>query len=226
MKKALFIVCTIFFLSLFLQGFEEDGNSVDREAIKDLIDYSPWYNELVDSSGLSKAALYHAYERFSALIASDSTINDSLLSIIDFSKPSNENRFYLIDIKNQELLYASLVAHGLNSGALYAQKFSNRPSSHMSSLGMYVTANTYTGRQGYSLRLNGLDKGVNDNAYERAVVIHGANYVSQKYADQVGRIGRSFGCPALPQDLNAQVINLIKEGSSLYIYHPSISETN
>lgn len=220
MKKTLLLLFSISLLFLFLHGLAESKHTIDENTTKQLIEYTPWYVTLTDSAGLSKAALYSAYQRFSELVLSDSSINDSLLTILDFSKPSNEERLYLIDIKNQQLLIKSLVAHGQNSGSLYAESFSNRPKSHMSSLGMYVTAYTYSGKHGYSLRLNGIDRGMNDKAFERAIVVHGANYVSKKYITEVGRIGRSFGCPALPPHKSDAIINFIKEGSCLYIYHP------
>lgn len=220
MKKTLLLLLSISLLFLFLHGLDESKETIDKNTTKHLIEYTPWYVSLTDSAGLSKAALYSAYQRFSEITKSDTSINDSLLTILDFSKPSSEERLYLIDIKNQQLLVKSLVAHGQNSGALFAESFSNRPSSHMSSLGMYLTAYTYLGKHGYSLRLNGIDRGLNDNAYKRAIVVHGANYVSEKYITQVGRIGRSFGCPALPLEKNDAIIDFIKEGSCLYVYHP------
>lgn len=222
MKKAVLILFSGALLVLFFQGLRESDETFDANKLKDLLDYSPWYTSLTDSAGLSKAALYSAHQRYSSMCTADSNLNDTLLTIIDFSKPSSEERLFIIDIKNQKLLKRSLVAHGQNSGELFAKKFSNKPSSHMSSLGMYITDITYEGKHGYSLRLKGVDKGFNDKAYERAIVIHGANYVSTTYIEQVGRIGRSFGCPALSKDDNQIVIDLIKGGSCLYIYHPSV----
>ena len=195
--------------------------SIDSQKLIDLIEYTPWYVSLSDSAGLSKGALYAAYESFFNLNKLDTLENDSIITIVDYSKPSHNERLFVIDIKNQKLLAQSLVAHGQNSGLVYAEKFSNRPQSHMSSLGMYLTSNTYSGKHGYSLRLNGLEKGLNDKAYIRAIVIHGASYVSSDYIADNGRIGRSFGCPALPKSNNNAIINFIKEGSCFYIYHPS-----
>lgn len=141
-----------------------------------------------------------------------------LLTLIDFSKPSNVERLYVIDMAKEQLLYRSLVAHGRNSGELYATSFSNRPNSYQSSLGFYLTAETYQGGNGYSLRLDGLEKGINDNARSRAIVIHGAKYANPSVCQGGHCLGRSFGCPALPESLNRPIINAIKGGSVLFIY--------
>jgi hypothetical protein len=141
-----------------------------------------------------------------------------LLTIIDYSKPSCDKRFYVIDLVNRKLLYYTLVAHGKNSGELISYKFSNRPKSLQSSPGFFLTAETYSGRQGYSLRLDGMEPGLNDLARARAIVIHGAEYVAQHYVDDVGYIGRSFGCLALPLSVNQKIIDLIKGGTCIYIH--------
>lgn len=150
--------------------------------------------------------------------------NDSILTVVDFSKPSSQDRFFVIDIKNAKLLIKTLVAHGRNSGDLYAERFSNTISSLQSSLGVFRTGSTYVGKHGNSLLLDGLQKGINDKARERAVVIHAADYVSNNYVKQQGRLGRSFGCPALSNEMNDKVIKLIKNGSCLYLYHPSYNQ--
>ncbi len=220
-KLLLFSVLSIFLL-LFIRGIVHSDEPASDNKHYPNTEPLAWCNVVADSILLSKEALISAYENF-LLARADSLIqNDSLMSVIDFSKPSSEPRLFILDVKNKRLLYQSLVAHGQNSGELFAQNFSNKPQSHMSSLGMYRTLNTYQGRHGYSLRLDGLQKGVNDKAVERAIVIHGAAYVSPSYIEQYGRIGRSFGCPALPPDLNAPIIDLIKDGSFLFIYHPSL----
>jgi hypothetical protein len=144
--------------------------------------------------------------------------NDSILTIIDYSKPSTEYRLYIIDLKNKKLISESLVAHGRNSGENKAIDFSNVKNSKKSSLGFYKTAETYTGKHGYSLKLDGLEKNINDNARERAIVIHGAWYVSEEFIDKHGRLGRSWGCPALPIDMHKKIIDTIKNGSYLYIH--------
>ncbi|MFD2201576.1 murein L,D-transpeptidase catalytic domain family protein [Shivajiella indica] len=140
------------------------------------------------------------------------------LTVIDFTLPSSEKRMWIIDMNNGEILHFGYVSHGRNSGDLMAKKFSNVSSSYMSSLGFYLTGETYQGKHGYSLRLDGLEKGFNDKARERAIVIHGANYANESFIKQTGRLGRSLGCPALPEEIAGDIINLIKENSLLFIY--------
>ena len=144
--------------------------------------------------------------------------NKNLLSIIDYSKPSNEKRFFIIDVENRKLLYNTLVAHGKKSGYLNATKFSNKYGSHKSSLGFFRTGNSYYGIRGYSLKLEGLEKGINDNARQRGIIIHGANYVDERLVNGNGVIGRSWGCPAVSKKLSKEIINLLRGGSLLYIY--------
>jgi hypothetical protein len=144
--------------------------------------------------------------------------NTKLLSIIDYSKPSSEKRFFIIDIKNHKLLYRTLVAHGKKSGYLNATKFSNKIGSYKSSLGFFRTGNSYFGIRGYSLQLEGLERGINDNARLRGIIIHGANYVDERFANGNGVIGRSWGCPAVSKKLSKEIINLLKGGSLLFIY--------
>lgn len=141
-----------------------------------------------------------------------------ILTLIDFSKPSTEERLFVFDLKQEKLVFTSVVSHGKNSEGVYATSFSNENGSHKSSLGFYLTENTYQGRNGYSLVLNGLERGINDRAKERAIVVHGAAYSNPSVAASTGRLGRSFGCPALPVALCRPIINTIKEGSVLYIY--------
>lgn len=143
--------------------------------------------------------------------------NKRILTLIDYSKPSTEKRLYVIDLDRKRLLFASLVAHGRNSGENYALSFSNENGSYKSSLGFYLTENTYQGKNGYSLVLNGLEKGINDRAKERAIVIHGASYCNPSFLS-TGRLGRSQGCPALPESVSKTIINTIKGGTLLYIY--------
>lgn len=141
-----------------------------------------------------------------------------VLTLIDFSLPSTAKRLFVFDMAQHRLLYSSVVAHGKNSGENYATSFSNEYGSYKSSLGFYLTASTYQGRNGYSLILDGLEKGINDRARERAIVVHGAAYANPSVASYGGRLGRSFGCPALPQELSRPIIDAIKGGSVMYIY--------
>lgn len=141
-----------------------------------------------------------------------------LLTLIDFTRPSIDQRMVIIDMKNSKVLLKSLVAHGRNSGDMFATRFSNKEGSYMSSLGFYLTGGTYKGSNGYSLKLYGLEKGVNDKAFERAIVLHGADYCDPCVVANGNRLGRSLGCPAVPRKLAKQVIDTIKDGSVLFIY--------
>jgi hypothetical protein len=148
----------------------------------------------------------------------DSIRKKNILVIVDFTRPSSAKRFYVIDMASKRLLFHCLVAHGKNTGEDMAGNFSNEQGSLKSSLGFYLTAETYYGKHGYSLRLDGLEKGFNDNARSREIVIHGADYVSQAYLARAGRLGRSWGCPALPVELSKSIIDSISGGSCLFIY--------
>lgn len=143
-----------------------------------------------------------------------------LLTIVDFSKSSVEKRFWVIDLKNKTVKFHSLVAHGKNTGDQFAENFSNRPGSNMSSLGFYVTGERYIGKHGLSMFLDGQEEGFNNNARNRAVVMHGADYVSEQFIKQVGRLGRSQGCPALPNEITPDVVNEIEGGTCFFIYYP------
>ena len=145
-------------------------------------------------------------------------LEKQVLTLIDFSLPSTEKRLWVIDLTQGKILLNTVVAHGRNSGMLMAEKFSNRPESYQSSLGFYKTGETYFGKHGYSLRLDGLEKGINDQARNRAIVIHGADYAREEVAKMSGRLGRSLGCPAVPSELSKEVIDLIKDGSLLFIF--------
>ena len=138
--------------------------------------------------------------------------------IIDYSKPSTEERFYVVDLENKKLLYECWVAHGINSGEDYATLFSNVQNSKTSSLGLFLTAETYQGKNGFSLRLDGVEKGINHNARKRDIVIHGADYVSGEFIHKEGRLGKSWGCPALPNTLSDEIIKAISGGRCLFIF--------
>lgn len=151
-------------------------------------------------------------------LKNEGKIKSEILTIIDFNLSANKERMWVIDMKNQSLLIHTLVAHGRNSGNEFAQNFSNESGSYKSSLGFYLTAYTYDGKHGNSLKLIGIEKGINDNAFDRGIVIHGADYVSKSFIQQNGRLGRSLGCPAVPEDVNDNLVNTIKGGSCLFIY--------
>jgi len=144
-----------------------------------------------------------------------------ILTIADLSQPSVNKRLYVIDLVKRKLLYRTFVAHGRNSGDLYAHQFSNKMSSYQSSLGFYQTLGTYQGKHGLSLKLQGLESGFNSNALDRAVVIHGADYVSEDFIRKIGRLGRSFGCPAIPYEVHKAIIETIKNGACLFVYSPN-----
>lgn len=143
-----------------------------------------------------------------------------LLTVCDFSLSSTEKRMWVIDLNEHKILFNSLVAHGKNTGEEFAQKFSNTESSYQSSLGFYITESTYNGNNGYSLKLLGMDSGYNDAALQRAIVMHGADYVSEDFIKSQHRIGRSWGCPAVPRALAEPIINSIKGKNCLFIYYP------
>lgn len=142
-----------------------------------------------------------------------------ILTVIDYALPSTRKRLWVVDLARGEILFYEMVAHGKGSGANRARTFSNRPGSMASSPGLYLTLGTYEGKHGYSLKLRGLDQGVNHNAEQRAIVIHGAWYVSEAFAQKYGRLGRSWGCPALDKRVARQVIDTIKDGTLLFIHH-------
>ncbi|QLC66078.1 murein L,D-transpeptidase catalytic domain family protein [Flavobacterium sp. LPB0248] len=157
------------------------------------------------------------------LLKERGVIKKDILTLIDFSLSSNAKRLWVIDLTTNTILFNSLVAHGRNTGDEFASTFSNLNSSFKSSLGFYATGEIYQGKHGASLRLDGLENGVNDNARERGVVMHGADYVSESFIRDHKRLGRSQGCPAVPVELTNEIIQLIKDKSCLYIYHPSRS---
>lgn len=153
-------------------------------------------------------------------VRSGAVADPRTLTVIDYSMPSTVERLWVYDVRNRVLLYKELVAHGQGSGVNYATEFSNQPDTHRTSIGLFVTEDTYVGRNGYSLRLNGLDQGFNDRARERAIVIHGAPYVNASLARAQGRIGRSWGCPALNDGVARRVIDTVKGGSLVFSYYP------
>ncbi len=144
-----------------------------------------------------------------------------IITIIDFTRKSSQKRLWIVDLASNKLLFNTLVAHGQGSGGDMATSFSNLENSHQSSLGFYITSETYFGKHGFSMKLEGMDKGFNTNARDRAVVVHGADYVSQSFINKTGRLGRSHGCPALPVELTNTIINTIKGQTCLFINGPA-----
>ena len=153
-------------------------------------------------------------------LESDDRIKKNLLTIIDFSLSSKLERMWIIDLNRLEVIHSGLCAHGRNSGEEYASSFSNIPSSYKSSLGFYVTGETYTGKHGLSLCLDGVESGINDKARERAIVMHGADYVSRDFISRNGRLGRSFGCPSIPMEDHEKIIKMLSGQSCLFIHYP------
>jgi hypothetical protein len=147
-------------------------------------------------------------------------IGKEILTIVDFSLPSTEKRMWIMDMTTKKVLFNTYVSHGKNTGGDMATKFSNTPNSFQSSLGFYVTAETYYGKNGLSLFIDGMEKEFNSNARSRYVVIHGADYATEGFINRLGRLGRSYGCPAVPRKISKEVINTIKGQSGLFIYHP------
>ena len=171
-------------------------------------------------TNISSEILSLALMGFNKLNAQQKLSRDSILTIIDYSKSSKEKRMFVIDLKSKQLLFKSVVAHGRNTGEEYAKSFSNKLNSHKSSLGFFITQNTYKGNNGYSLALEGVDRGFNDLAKKRAIVIHGAEYASERIIKSKGYLGRSFGCPSLPPQMNKKIIETIKEGNCVFAYYP------
>jgi L,D-transpeptidase catalytic domain len=180
--------------------------------------YTEWD---LNNTGLSETAFNNAIKGYDYLLQKKMLRNTNVLTVVDYSKPSSQKRLFVIDINTGEVLFKTFVAHGRNSGLEYATNFSNQEASYKTSLGFFVTSNTYTGGNGYSLKLQGCEKGINDKAAERAIVMHGAAYANEDFLDSNGYLGRSFGCPAVPEKMNKKIIDVIKNGSCLFLYHPT-----
>ena len=148
-------------------------------------------------------------------------VGNPVLSIVDLSQPSTKKRLYVVDLLNKKLLFNTYVSHGQKSGGLIATSFSNTNSSFQTSLGFYKTLNTYMGKHGLSLQLKGLEKGFNDNVYNRNIVLHGADYVCEEFIRKTGRLGRSQGCPAVPYAESKKIIQAVKGGTCLFVYSPN-----
>jgi len=172
----------------------------------------------LDSFGLNKNIFYYACKGYEYLLNENKLQNSSLLTICDYSQSSSSRRLYVIDLKAGKLLFNTYVSHGKKSGNEYATNFSNRLDSHKSSLGFMVTGETYHGKKGYSMHLDGMETGINDNVRLRDIVMHGSNYVNAKRADEGNAMGRSYGCPAVSYSEHRKIIDEIKNGSCFFIY--------
>lgn len=175
----------------------------------------------LEKKGLKKEAFKYAYTGYKKLEEEGKLNKEGIITICDFSQSSKSKRLYLIDLNECKLLLNTYVAHGRNSGGEYARKFSNKPESKQSSLGFYTTKRTYHGGHGLALTLSGLEPGFNDKAERRKIVVHGSQYIGDNYKRWGKYMGRSFGCPAIPMKQSKTLINTIKDGSCLFIYHPS-----
>ena len=171
------------------------------------------YNQLHIQNKLTYSTFHKAIKGYNKI----QNKKEGTITIVDFAKPSNEERFFVIDLNHKKVDYSTYVSHGKNSGVVDAVKFSNIANSYQSSLGFYLTSESYEGNNGYSLRLNGLEPGINSNALKRNIVVHGADYATKEFIDKYGFLGRSLGCPAIPSNISKEVIDYIKGGTVLYI---------
>jgi hypothetical protein len=225
-KKPFILFAVVLISFLFVFAAKKDSSQVRRPVVSAEKRVTTETNAVLFSqlhlseAGMNQTVFNSALQGLQKLDSTGLIRNDSVITIIDFSQPSNKKRLYVLNLASKQLLFNTLVAHGRNSGKLWTSSFSNSLSSLKSSPGFYVTAETYMGDNGYSLRLDGLEKDINDNARARSIVMHGAPYVDQSSINSLGFLGRSWGCPAVPAPLNKAIINTIKEGSCLFIYCP------
>jgi hypothetical protein len=225
----IYLAVLLLFFWFFLNNlFFSDANNLKGTEISKVIKASSETNEEIVYNDLNsnKFALPKLESFTEALkgfyiLKEKGLISKNVLTLIDFSMSSNSKRLWVIDLTTNTILYNSLVAHGRNTGNEFATSFSNIAQSFKSSLGFYSTGETYSGKHGKSLKLDGLEKGINSNARQRAIVIHGAKYVSNSFIQNNSRLGRSLGCPALPVELSDEIIQTIKDNSCLFIYYPS-----
>jgi hypothetical protein len=179
--------------------------------------YAAWN---LSAAGIPREAFEEALSGYNCLIQRKQVKKSDVLTIIDYGRPSTEKRLFVIDMQEGNILFNTLVAHGRNSGTVFATDFSNEAESKKSSLGFFIASDTYLGANGYSLRLEGCEQGINDHARERAIVMHGAEYVNENFIRSHGYLGRSYGCPAIPVECHEKVIDRIKNGSCVFLYHP------
>ena len=233
MIKGLYISVSLFILQFAVNPFVQAENShhdnsmtvtectPDRKELPADYSFASLYDSLqLELSGLSREAFDLALRGREKLLGDGLLQNDSVIAIVDFSQPSSRKRLYILDLFHSQMLFNTLVAHGRNSGTEIATHFSNRPSSYQSSPGLYVTGLVYQGSNGYSLKLQGVEKGINDKAMQRAIVMHGAPYVNESFIAARGYLGRSMGCPAVPVAEARSIINTLRDGACLYIYTP------
>ena len=211
MKKQLLLILLLSFITLqsYNANWSIPASEIETNAVY-----------LSNKLNINSKAVQLALTGYAKLKEQGRLVNQRFLTIADFSKPSSEERFYIIDMELQEMVMQTFVAHGKNSGKLFARFFSNTSSSNKSSLGFYITGTTYSGKHGRSLRLTGVEQGINDKADQRAIVLHGAAYVSNNAIAEMGYLGRSLGCPAVPEKQVYDIIQTIQGESCLFIYAP------
>lgn len=223
MKNLLFILLLFFpFPFTGIHAIVEESDTIQYRSSDGLM-----YLQPADSSDFPPVNLLKtALAGYEILVKDKSISRPDIITIIDFSLQSDRERLWVLDLKQGKVLFHCLVSHGRNSGELEAKNFSNIPGSYTSSPGFYATGETYIGKHGLSLTLDGLESGINDKARARAIVIHGADYVSDEFIRSHGRLGRSLGCPAVPVELSENIIKTIKGGSCLFIYAPQPGYTS
>lgn len=209
MKKSVVLLLALLFVTL--QSYK-----INTVLLKSEIEVNA--SILADKFDIDNQAVLMALTGYEKLKEQGMINNQRYLTIVDFNKPSNQERLYVIDMYNNELPIQTFVAHGRNSGTLFATKFSNKQRSNQSSLGFYVTGMPYIGKHGRSLELIGIEQGINDNVKQRSIVLHGASYVSNYFIQHTGYIGRSQGCPAVPNNQIDEIIDIIQGQSCLFIY--------
>ena len=218
MHKTSQYIITVFLVLVLLFSTKASNSCYNKTIV---VKQTCLYDELqLATLGLSKPIFEKAIAEWNILSAREHIEKNNILSIADLSQSSKAKRLYVIDIENKKVLFNTYVAHGRNSGDEFASSFSNKENSYQSSLGFYITANTYQGAHGLSLKLKGIEKGINDIAETRGIVVHGASYVSESFINNFGRLGRSQGCPAVPIELCTPIINSIKGGSCFLCFTP------
>jgi hypothetical protein len=220
MRKIVLILLVIFFGGL--TSFSVEDGVVDTPPNETTFSFHQYADQLyacVNEDSINVEAFNIALNGYFSLLSENKLENKKYLTIVDMSMSANTERFFVIDMETQQLVHKSLVAHGRNSGEEFATNFSNKGKSYQTSLGFYKTGETYDGRRGFSMKLDGLEYS-NNNARDRGVVIHGADYVSKQFIKDNVRLGRSLGCPALPTDSFKEAVDILKDGSCLFVYYP------
>jgi hypothetical protein len=226
MRKPVIRLLSILFIIFSLGNTSADdmiemNDIIEENKVSEKTDFYSWFYDGLrsDVEKPSQEALKNALTGFFSL-KNKNKVKANILTIIDFSLSSNQERMWIVDMNNKQVIHSSLVAHGRNSGQEFADSFSNVSGSYQSSLGFYITDGIYQGKHGTSLQLNGVEPGINDNARQRAIVMHSAGYVSNDFIRNHGRLGRSLGCPSIPVENHVEIITLLSGGSCLYIHFP------